>query len=738
MNDSDKTLKQPDADQKQSADLSRHRDPPPAKVEGFTILHCLGEGAFGSVWLAQKHNTRTQVAIKFFTNRQGMNWALLSREVEKLAALDESRRIVSLNHVELNSTPPYYVMEFLEKGSLASYLSEGALPVHESVRVAKSVLQALVHAHGSGILHCDLKPANVLLDSDFEPRLCDFGQSRLSGESTPSLGTLFYMAPEQADLKAVPDARWDVYALGALLYQMICGHAPFRTPENEQKIRDCENVTERLDLYRKIIKESPRPNEHRKVSGVDRRLADIIDRCLTVDPQKRFPNAQAVLDSIEQRERYHSRRPLIALGIIGPLLLIAAMYPLAKHAMNDSLGTARKNTIERALESDSLSATILAGSIEHELEDRQLELERIANEPWLRKAVSQMEGKTREERDVLFARLKKQKQNIDQEVKKKGRATDLSWYINDVQGYHRWREPYSAIAYDKLYSYRDYFHGHGKEYPKESVPQDIKPIDSPHISLAYQSSVTKKFMFAIAVPVFAPEDSSKVIGVLSRTLELDELPKLVFPSAISGKTTPQKAGKNIERVVSLVEYRDWLLLAHPWMTKENLAELSQLGEHSFDLLSLKKTVSQETLLKIEQQASGNSHQDAHKKETTLRFESYTDPVGRISLSGAKQYQDEWLAALAPVGKTGWLVIVQERKPAAMRPVEELQHRLVANGIWAVAISLSLMGLLWLFVMLAMTNQSERLAIRGGVLRNIKSGGILTSLSERDSQRKTPS
>ncbi len=140
-----------------------------------------------------------------------------NREVEKLAVLYTSRNIVRLIDVGWNSEPPYYVMEYLAHGSLASFLTAGPLPPQEAVRIAKSVLLALVHAHGSGILHCDLKPANVLLDNDFEPRLCDFGQSRLSNEQNPALGTVFYMAPEQADLQAIPDARWDVYALGALL-----------------------------------------------------------------------------------------------------------------------------------------------------------------------------------------------------------------------------------------------------------------------------------------------------------------------------------------------------------------------------------------------------------------------------------------------------------------------------------------------------------------------------------------
>jgi serine/threonine protein kinase len=224
-------------------------------------------------------------------------------------------------------------MEHLENGSLNSFLAEGPLPPHEAVRIAKSVLHALVHAHGSGILHCDLKPANVLLDSDYEPRLCDFGQSRLSDEQNPALGTLFYMAPEQADLKAVPDARWDVYALGALLYHMLCGEPPHRTPENERTIEAGETLDERLAAYRRIVRQGPKATKHRTVSGVDRRLSEIVERSLHVDPQKRYPNAQAVLDELEQRDQQRARRPLLSLGIVGPGLLLLAMAYSLYHLM---------------------------------------------------------------------------------------------------------------------------------------------------------------------------------------------------------------------------------------------------------------------------------------------------------------------------------------------------------------------------------------------------------------------
>src|SRR5205823_41638 len=110
------------------------------------------------------------VAIKFYSHRPGLDWSLLNREVEKLAVLYTCREIIGLIDVGWDSDPPYYVMEFLENGSLAKLLEQQPLSVPEAIRIVTAVTHALVHAHRNGVLHCDVKPANILLDSNLCPR----------------------------------------------------------------------------------------------------------------------------------------------------------------------------------------------------------------------------------------------------------------------------------------------------------------------------------------------------------------------------------------------------------------------------------------------------------------------------------------------------------------------------------------------------------------------------------------
>ena len=425
------TLPQDESALARALELSTTAETPPSSAPGYQIVRRLGAGKFGSVWLARDQNTGKHVAIKFYAHRRGVDWSLLGREVEKLAVLYTSRNIVRLLAVGWDHDPPYYVMEYLASGSLAQRLELGPLPVAEAVQIAKRVAQALVHAHGSGILHCDLKPANVLLDQDGEPRLCDFGQSRLADERSHSLGTLFYMAPEQADLKAVPDARWDVYALGALLYHMLSGHPPYRTEANDRALRQAGSLDERLQLYQQIVARGPRPTAHRRVFGVDGLLAEIVDRCLSLDPARRFANTQAVLDKLNSRERFRARRPLILMGLVLPLLLLLALLPFALDALHAAESTSRSNLIQRALESNALSANLLADGIQRELRHRLNELESIAEQRDVRAAILEFGDQPRELRGPMIEILDRVADQA-QRRRPRQRMEDASWFFQDA------------------------------------------------------------------------------------------------------------------------------------------------------------------------------------------------------------------------------------------------------------------------------------------------------------------
>ena len=191
---------------------------------------------------------------RFYTQRSAADVQQLAQEVEKLVVLSADRYVVQLLDVGWTAQPPYYVMDFIEQGSLEDQLQKhGVYSSDDAVELFQEIAQGMMHLHGKGIFHCDLKPANVLLDEDAKPRVADFGQSRLSSDRSGALGTLYYMAPEQADLAAAPDSRWDVYALGAILYRMLTGAPPYADEKLTEKIESSDGIGDRLAAYRSAL-----------------------------------------------------------------------------------------------------------------------------------------------------------------------------------------------------------------------------------------------------------------------------------------------------------------------------------------------------------------------------------------------------------------------------------------------------------------------------------------------------
>lgn len=684
----DQTLPQTDHSRARAGDLSRRPSTPPGHVPGYEIDRLLGHGAFGSVWLAREANTGKRVAIKFYSHRRGLDWSLLRREVEKLATLYTSRQIIGLISVGWDAEPPYYVMEYLEHGSLAQRLSHGALPVAAAVEVASDVARALVHAHRQGILHCDLKPANILLDGDDRPRLADFGQSRLVTERDPSLGTLFYMAPEQSDLGAIPSPRWDVYALGAVLYEMLTGAPPYRSPQGEQRLRGLTSLSERLAMYRRIVAESSKPVGHRR-RWIDSRLAEIVDRCLETDPARRYPDAEAVLRALESRASWRSRRPFVVI----PAAILVALIPMAYRAMQQASRTAEAKLAARALESDLVSARILARALEQSLESRKFQLQQLAENPELVELLKPglKSPALSPERVTMGFKLKEDRDLVDRMLLGQHMAKDDSWFVTDEQGVQRWRDPPAEETLDRSFAHRDYFHGRGRDFPAKDLPPDIRPIRGPHVSQPYRSTNNDQYKIAISVPVRDPE-SNAVIAVLARTIPLGQL---------LAEYQTLLRNDDVQRVIALVDLQTWQLLDHPWMTSANLSAMPPDDVARGLRLSGAHQEQLQRLLDSLQHRGASGGDD--------RIGEYLDPVGEVA-GPASPYAQPWLAAMSPVSGTPWATIVQEPRETALQPVRQIRTGLVNYAIGGLAVCLVLVASLWVIEL--GTLDSTRKARRG--------------------------
>jgi len=707
----DRTEQQSFEARRQAEELSLKRTRPPTIVPGYELNRFLGAGAYGEVWVGRDRNTGRQVAVKFYTHRGGLDWSLLSREVEKLVFLSADRCVVQLLDVGWDADPPYYVMEYLDNGSLEELLDEhGSLPVDEAIEMFREVAVGLSHAHGKGVLHCDLKPANILLDQDHKPRLCDFGQSRLSHEQSPALGTLFYMAPEQADLKAVPDARWDVYALGALMYAMLVGSPPYRSDEVIEQVDSAHDLGDRLARYRRAIRSAPPPTAHRRLAGVDKPLADIIDRCLARNPDHRYPNVQVVLDALGQRERARARRPLVLLGLAGPALLLLIMVLFGWRGYNEAVAQSEEAVIRQALESNRFAANNAADRVAHRIDKYFLAVERVAADPVFYEEYARVldheelgplsvkladpnlpeeEQAALREKFINHPARQKLQSMIAGYITNPKKPHAASWFACSRVGTHlaaKFDSPAdSPIA--KNYSWRAYFHGGDRDKPRDWRPEPGHHIKDTHLSAVFRSTATGVWKVAISTPVWRDgKPGGEFLGIVAATVELGNFARFDATEHHFAVLADMRSGEHTG-----------VILQHP-LFDELLKEQEKVPPRFSDY-------------RVDPE-----HLDASSGD---RPQLYQDPLGQDETG--RQYRRAWLAAVAPVrmekfengasGKaklvdTGLIVIIQKDYQVAIEPVRLLGARLFREGLTALGVLVAVVGVLWLTVI-------RRLGVGGG-------------------------
>jgi tRNA A-37 threonylcarbamoyl transferase component Bud32 len=353
-----------------------HADGPlPAAPLCYEILAELGRGGMGVVYKARQLKLGRLTALKVIGGGGRASEEQLRRfRAEAVAAARlQHPGVVQIYDVGEHEGRPFVALEYVDGGSLADRLRGAPLPARVAAELLLPLARAVHYAHERGVVHRDLKPANVLLDADGRPKIADFGLAkRLDADAARTasgavLGTPRYMAPEQAEGKSrdVGPAA-DVYALGAVLYEMLTGRPPFRADSA-------------LETMRQVVRDDPVPPS-RLQPRTPRDLETICLKCLHKEPRRRYSGAGDLADDLacflagkptrarpapawERAAMWARRRPTAAALLAACAAAAAALLALwfgftirlqdAKDAAEDARGKAVAEHAQAVAERDS-------------------------------------------------------------------------------------------------------------------------------------------------------------------------------------------------------------------------------------------------------------------------------------------------------------------------------------------------------------------------------------------------
>jgi serine/threonine-protein kinase len=265
------------------------------QIPGYELLEKLGQGSMGTVFKARQLSMNRLVAIKTLHPRLAANAELLKRLTREahLAAKLSHNNIVQA--IDVGSAGPlhYFVMEFVEGTTIKHELEAGKIYTeHEALEIVLQVAQALLHAHRRGLIHRDVKPANIILTPERVAKLADLGMAReeadeemARAEKGLTIGTPFYIAPEQINPRAEIDPRADIYSLGATLYHMVTGQPPFPGTK--------------VDLvFKAHLEEELTPPDHLNTK-LSSGLGEVVEFMMAKDRRQRYESTEDLIIDLE-------------------------------------------------------------------------------------------------------------------------------------------------------------------------------------------------------------------------------------------------------------------------------------------------------------------------------------------------------------------------------------------------------------------------------------------------------
>jgi tRNA A-37 threonylcarbamoyl transferase component Bud32 len=468
----------------------------------YDVLEQIGQGGMGVVYRARQRGLGRVVALKLLLAGSRATEAEIKRfhTEAKAAATLKHPHVVAIHEVGEHEGQHYFSMDYVEGQSLAEVIRRTPLPAARAARYVKIIAEAIHYAHERGILHRDLKPHNVLIDAQDEPRITDFGLARqidVESDLTISgavLGTPSYMPPEQAagNRREIGRAS-DVYSLGAILYDLLTGRPPFRaeTP---------------LDTLRQVIDTDPAPPRlmNRKVP---RDLETICLKCLAKEPAQRYATAHELAEdlgrflrqepiharpvsSVGRVWRWSRRQPALA-GLAGAVGVLFLLLGVAAFILRHDVGVG-------VLDNAQAKAGWLAG----ELLRLRLVVHDMASSPELAKLITANDLPAL--RTFLAGRLAPPNANLPSWIR------GQNWVIM-TNGWTMLRWPVPEHEQKRLQdrSARDYYAGALARVGSNGV-------DLVHISQFYRSAEDDHYKFGASEVVRDAEGT--VVGVLALML----------------------------------------------------------------------------------------------------------------------------------------------------------------------------------------------------------------------------
>ena len=619
----------------------------------YLLLETLGRGGYGIVFRARHRDSGELVALK------QMRGGAQATPEERSAFLASAARTATFEHAgiarvrEIGESDgcPFFTMD-LFSGDLAAALELGQPSQAQAARWMHDIALAVHHAHSCEVLHHDLKPANILLDEAGAPFVADFGSAkRLSqqGECLESADGLvgFYMAPEQVTVDArTMTRRADIYSLGVILYELLTGQVPY------EQLAFADWIAE-------LVSPHPVRPPLELEPEVNRDLQLICLKCLEKEPNRRYESAKLLAEDLDhvlhgwhppharperalsravRRVRRHPLRSALFAGatLLALMTMITAL----------SLLQAEREQEHRALETNAFIANGQAAALLYQLRDFADRTERCGKRPGVR--------------NLLLAGAVSQDSSALESCARGFHAVYVA--APDGRLLAQWPAP-SAPILGKNYAFRGYFRG-------ASELAALARSDA-YLGPAYLAESNGSLQFAFAAPVFGSDGDwlGSVISGLAVDSTLGQVN--MQDSARSGRVVALLGPRDKDRTTpEALGSQDFDFIVHPKLGHGREVALHNPSRAGLDrAFGLAVTAGEQFSLRW---------------APPLLLSDYHDPL----FDTARNF----LAAFAPVGRTGYVVVVQTSKDAVRRDGRALAKKLTFRVAAPLAGGLLLLGI----------------------------------------------